>query len=224
MSFSNQFKSLLKNFNKSHLNKQCSFSITGNKTTRTNNLELTDPKRKLVDFLNNNPASSSSNNNNLIGDFKFYDPPYLNKKPPFPNYELLNINIKGYDATSLQTCFKYIEKLCKSLKIEVVEAYCMPSRSYKIKTYQPFSTNLDKEYKLNKFHRVVKIQNLKSTLAPFLFETIQLNLPEGVQLSVAIPNKDEDEFRYVPDIELNELKEKYSEMSKKPVDELISKK
>lgn len=149
---------------------------------------------------------------------KFYDPPYLNKEPPFPNYELLNINIHGYDFAVLDTYYKYLERLCNSFKVNVVEAYAMPCRSFKIKTYQPFSSNLDKEYKLNNYHRVVRIKNLKSTLAPFLFETIELNLPEGVQLSVTVPTVEEDEFRYVPDIELNELKQKLAEYTKKPYD------
>lgn len=149
---------------------------------------------------------------------KFYDPPYLNKEPPFPNYELLNINIHGYDFAVLDTYYKYLERLCNSFKVNVVEAYAMPCRSLKIKTYQPFSSNLDKEYKLNNYHRVVRIKNLKSTLAPFLFETIELNLPEGVKLSVTVPTVEEDEFRYVPDIELNELKQKLAEYTKKPYD------
>lgn len=175
---------------------------------------------KLINLLNKQESSSTTTTTQ--SDLKYYDPPYLNKKPPFPNYDLLNINIKGYDATRLESYFKYIEKLCQSFKIEVVEAYCMPSRSYKIKTYQPFSSNLDKEFKLNQFHRIVRVKQLKSTLAPFLFETIQLNLPEGVQLSVSLPSKDEDEFRYVPDIELNELRERLDEMTKKPKEEIIA--
>lgn len=146
---------------------------------------------------------------------KFYDPPYLNKEPPFPNYELLNINIKGYDYSVLDTYYKYIERLCLSLKVEVVEAYAMPCRTFKIKTYQPFSATMDKEFKLNNYHRIVRISNLKSTFAPILFETIQLNLPEGVQMNVSEPTEEEDEFRYVPDIELNELKQKLSESKKK---------
>ena len=146
---------------------------------------------------------------------KFYDPPYLNKEAAFPNYELLNINVKGYDYSVLDTYYRYIERLCVSLKIDVVEAYAMPCRTYKIKTYQPFSATLDKEFKLNHYHRVVRISNLKSTFASLLFETIQLNLPEGVQMNVSVPSEEDDEFRYVPDIELNELKQKLTESAKK---------
>ena len=179
-----------------------------NKPTNESNECKTEKRTNLLDLLSQSEESKA--------DVKFYDPPYLKKEPPFPNYELLNINIKGYDYTVIGKYFEYIERLCNALKISVVEAYAMPARNLKIKTYQPYSSNLDKEYKLNVYHRIVRVQNLKSTLAPFLLEALQLNLPEGVQLSVTIPTLDEDEFRYVPDIELNELKKQLDEMTKKP--------
>ena len=181
-------------------------SVEPNKSIRK-----VEKKTKLVDLLN-----QSNTLKELKDDVKFYDPPYLNREPPFPCYELMNINIKGYDYVALGNYFEYIERICQALKVDVVEAYAVPSRSLKIKTYQPFSSNIEKEYKLNMYHRVVRIQNVKSTLLPLLFETIQLNLPEGVQLNVTIPTPQEDEYRYVPDIELDELKNKLEEFNKRP--------
>jgi ribosomal protein S10 len=176
---------------------------------------------KLRDYVDNiNPSESKARFDYVTNsELKFYDPPYLEREALFPNYELLNINLKGYDYNVLDVFYKFVEKLCDSLKIEVVEAYAMPARKFKVKTYQPFSTNLDKEYELNTYHRIVRIKSLKSTLAPILFESIQLNLPEGVQLNISTPNKEEDEFRYVPAFELNELKQQLEEFSKKPKSE-----
>lgn len=189
-------------------------------TTSANLSTINNPKSaRLVDMLTEH-VSLIGKRKEIVNynEKKFYDPPYINKESPFPNYELLNINVKGYDYTVLDRFYKYIERLCSSFEVSVVEAYAMPCRSFKIKTYQPFSSNLDKEFKLNNYHRIVRIQNLKSTIAPFLFETIQLNLPEGVQLSVTIPTTEDDEFRYVPDIELDELKQKLEEATRKPKD------
>lgn len=64
------------------------------------------------------------------------------------------------------------------------------------------------------YHRVVRVIKLKSTTAPLLFEAIQMNLPEGVQLSVSKPNAQEDNFRYVPDLELKQLKEQLDELTR----------
>ena len=155
-------------------------------------------------------------------EVKYYDPPYLIRKAPHPNYELLNINIKGYDFTSLDVFYKFVERLCLSFQVKIVEAYPMPSRSLKVKTFQPYSTNLDKEYSFNMYHRVVRIKNLKSTTAPLLFEAIQLNLPEGVQLNVSVPSRDQDEFRYVPDVELHEMRAKLEELKPKKNEEAVA--
>lgn len=145
-------------------------------------------------------------------EIKFYDPPYLAREAPFPNYELLDINLKGYDYAVLDSCHSACTKMCKLFKLDIKESYAMPARQFKVKTLQPFSANLDREYELNTYHRVTRIRDLKSTQAPLLFESIQLNLPEGVQLSVSVPTQEDDEFRYVPDIELTELRDKLAEL------------
>lgn len=214
------------------LNKTSSISALQICCLRTSSLASNGPvvnksqKIKLTELLNQESQSKKDIKMDYVNnaEIKFYDPPYLVREAPFPNYELLNISLKGYDFTVLNTYYKYIEKLCNLLKVEVIEAYAMPSRSYKIKTYQPFSTNLDKEYNLQMYHRIVRVKNLKSTLAPLLFETVQLNLPEGVQLDIHEPTFEEDEFRYVPDIELQEMRQKLSEMTKKPGDSKSNKK
>lgn len=46
---------------------------------------------------------------------------------------------------------------------------------------------------------------MKATIAPILFECIRLNIPEGVELKIDTPNPADDEFRYVPDVELKQL-------------------
>jgi large subunit ribosomal protein L48 len=197
-----------------------SFRTSSNASSRT--AASRAASSKLTDLLN--PQNSVLKKDVKMdcvnnAEVKFYDPPYLVREAPFPNYQELNISIKGYDYTVLNTFYKYVERICNSFKVEVVEAYAMPARSYKVKTFQPFSSNLDKEYNLQVYQRIVRVKNLKSTLAPLLFETVQLNLPEGVSLSVNEPSFEEDEFRYVPDIELQEMRQQLDDMTKKPKSE-----
>ena len=186
-------------------------------TKQHTNTKDTANRMKLVDYLDVTKTNQLNSAQPLIDhvtnkEIKFYDPPYLAREAPFPNYDMLNINLKGYDYITLECIFKHVEKMCQSLRLNVVDSYAMPARSFKIKTYQPFSSNLEKEYELSTYHRVIRIKDLKSTFAPLLFESIQLNLPEGVQLSISVPTAEEDEFRFVPDIELNELRQKLTEM------------
>ena len=159
-------------------------------------MPATTTKKRLVDFLQNTQSTNA---------LKYYDPPYLSREPPFPNYTELNMNFKGYDYISLNVFYKYVERLCNSLNLNVVASYAVPAQSLKVKTLVQFSSKLDKEFDLNIYHRVVRVQGLKSTMAPLLFEAVQLNLPEGVQMSVSAPTPEEDDYRYVPDFELNEL-------------------
>lgn len=198
-------------------NKPGRYEQTKNYST---NKSETKKNYKLVDLVTN-PAPESPKPPKPFdyvtnSELTFYDPPYLARDPPFPIYGALNINIKGYDFTVLDHFFLFVQKLCTGLKIDIVEAYPMPARSINIKTYQAFSSNIDRQYDLKMFHRVVRIKELKSTMAPILFEAVQLNLPEGVKLSIAPPTPDEDEFRYVPDTDMQNLKKELEELSKNP--------
>lgn len=51
----------------------------------------------------------------------------------------------------------------------------------------------------------IQFAKVKATIAPILFECIRLNIPEGVELKIDVPNSADDEFRYVPDVELKQL-------------------
>lgn len=146
-------------------------------------------------------------------ELNFNDPPYLEREAPFPSYEKLKLTIKGYDYSVLETYFDYMKVLCKKLNIEIND-YPMPARSMTIKTYQLFGSNIDKEYSLKVYERVVEIQKLKSIMAPMLFEIIQLNLPEGVEFKASLFSKEEDEFRYIPELELYDKRKELEELNK----------
>jgi ribosomal protein S10 len=145
---------------------------------------------------------------------EIYYPKYLDKGEPYPNYGTVNINIHGYDYIKLDIFNQYVSKLCKSLDINVVEMYRVPMRTYKIKTLKNFSSTIDTEFSLNYYHRVVKVSNLKSHITSILFDAIQLNLPEGVQLNVQYPLEINEEYRYIPDVSLKALKDELAQFEK----------
>ncbi|CAF0907523.1 unnamed protein product [Rotaria sordida] len=134
-----------------------------------------------------------------------YEPPYLFETDLYPNYQLLSVSIRGYDYVVLEGYFRYIQKLAKSLDIKVPEAVAIPAKSSRVTILKPRSTQIDVEHHLNLYHRIVKFAKVKATIAPILFECIRLNIPEGVELKIDIPNIADDEFRYVPDVELKQL-------------------
>ena len=141
-----------------------------------------------------------------------YDPPYINKERPFPNYALLNIHLISYEYTGVHIFYKHAISLIKKLNIKINSAYAQPARAYNIKTYKPYSTTIDQDFKLQKYHRIIRVEGIKSTSVPILLESLQMNLPEGIELYLAEPKAEEDEFRYIPDLDVSELKKKMDEI------------
>jgi len=134
-----------------------------------------------------------------------YEPPYLFETDPYPNYNSLAISIRGYDYVVLEGYFRYIQKVAKSLDLKVPESVAVPAKSSKVTILKPRSQQIDVEHNLNLYHRIVKLAKVKATIAPILFECIRLNIPEGVELKIDVPDKKDDEFRYIPDVELKQL-------------------
>lgn len=59
---------------------------------------------------------------------------------------------------------------------------------------------------------LIQFAKVKATLAPILFECIRLNVPEGVELKIDVPSPADEEFRYVPDVELKQLQSELNAM------------
>lgn len=149
-----------------------------------------------------------------------YEPPYLFETDLYPNYSLISVSIRGYDYVVLEGFFRYIQKLAKSLEIKVPEAAAIPAKSSRVTILKPRSAQIDVEHHLNLYHRIVKFAKVKATIAPILFECIRLNIPEGVELKIDHPNLEDDEFRYVPDVELKQLQGELQAMDQEKEDSL----
>merc|ERR1711911_143104 len=145
---------------------------------------------------------------------KFTSPSYNldSKEPEVPVYNLLNIKIQSYDFHVLENFSSYIHKTAENMDIEVTECWAVPCQKHEIHTYKPTSMAIDSRYSLNTYERNVQVSELLSTKAPIFFSIIQTALPEGVQLNINHHSPDDELVRYVPDLELNQLKVSLEEM------------
>ncbi|KAK4029206.1 39S ribosomal protein L48, mitochondrial [Daphnia magna] len=135
------------------------------------------------------------------------EPEYLDTKgPQIPLYEPLNVQIKSYDFTVLEKFSGYIHKTAENMGIEVDDCWASPCQKYKVQTFKPFSTQTEHQYNLNVYERNVQVVDLEATKAPIFFHIIQAALPEGVKLTVKLHDDMEEEHRYLPDLELTQLK------------------
>merc|ERR1712050_44308 len=147
-----------------------------------------------------------------ISSKSVFEPDDINIEPEIKEYDELHINLKGYDFTVLEHYSKYVHNLVKSFELDC-DCWPVPAKTTKIHTYKPNSAIIENTYDLATYHRVVSVEDLPAPMAPVLFEFIQQNLPEGVELNVDHPNPEEEEFRYLPDKELDMLHGQLEELA-----------
>nr|CAG4638893.1 EOG090X0MUO [Cyclestheria hislopi] len=142
------------------------------------------------------------------------EPEYLDTlESRIPFYSKLNVQLKGYDFTVLEDFSGYVHKTAENMEIEVEECWATPCKNLEIQVYKPASTLIKEKFYLNVYERNIQISNVKTTVAPLFIEIIQTALPEGVELNIKPHKPEDDEVRYVPDLELKGLKSQLEELS-----------
>uniref|UniRef100_A0A1B6LJ98 Small ribosomal subunit protein uS10 domain-containing protein n=1 Tax=Graphocephala atropunctata TaxID=36148 RepID=A0A1B6LJ98_9HEMI len=145
-----------------------------------------------------------------------FDPPYLESlKPEVPEYEVVNVQIKGYDYAILESFQSFVHRTAKTMEIEVEEAWATPATITKIKKFKPNSANIDCEYTLSLYERNVQVVDVPSTKMAMFAELVQAALPQGVSLTIHEHQQEHEEIRYVPDYELKELKTQLDTLAQK---------
>lgn len=142
-----------------------------------------------------------------------YEPDYLSiLGPQQPVYNLLNIQMKCYDFTVLEQYQKYVHKTATNMGLDVEDSWATPPETYQINSYKARSSVVDQSYKLNLYERNVQISDFPCSLTTIFFEVLHNSLPEGVQLSIHPHEQVHDEVRYIPDVELIQLKTQLEDM------------
>ncbi|KAJ6637142.1 39S ribosomal protein L48, mitochondrial [Pseudolycoriella hygida] len=142
-----------------------------------------------------------------------YEPVYLELlKPPYPVYETLNVQIKGYDYAILENYQRYVRKVANAMELEIATAWAAPPEKFKIQKFKPQSSVVESEYVLTLYHRTIQLLQVGAPSVPVLLRLTQAALPEGVSLSFAEHSDEDEENRYVPDRELNEMKKELDEL------------
>ncbi|XP_013104532.2 large ribosomal subunit protein mL48 [Stomoxys calcitrans] len=142
-----------------------------------------------------------------------YEPDYLDSlKPKYPQYESLNVQIKGYDYPVLESYQRYLHSIAEYLEIEVSDCYALPAQGMTVQRLKPNSAVIDSEYRLKIYERNLQLQDVDVPIYPMFLRIAQSALPEGVELSVQEHTSECEERRYVPDKDLLELKAELEKM------------
>ncbi|XP_042885705.1 uncharacterized protein LOC122261935 [Penaeus japonicus] len=136
-----------------------------------------------------------------------FEPPYLDAGgPDIPEFPLLNVQMEGYDFTVLEHYGKWVHRTALNMGIEVEDSWATPCQKVHIQTYKPRSVKIESEYDLQIYQRTVQLADIPSYLAPLFMEVAQAGLPEGVNLTFQEHIPEHTEVRYIPDLELKELR------------------
>ncbi|OWR41585.1 large ribosomal subunit protein mL48 [Danaus plexippus] len=142
-----------------------------------------------------------------------YEPDYLiSMQPDEPVYNLINLQLKSYDFTLLESCQKEIHRYAEVMGIEVEDGWATPAQQLKIQRFKPNSTAMESEYHLNVYERNVQVSDVPAWALGTLLRVSRALLPEGCTLNVHEHTQAHDEIRYVPDNDLIELKQQLEEM------------
>uniref|UniRef100_A0A6M2DMR1 Putative 28s ribosomal protein s10 mitochondrial n=1 Tax=Xenopsylla cheopis TaxID=163159 RepID=A0A6M2DMR1_XENCH len=146
----------------------------------------------------------------------YYDPDYLDAyKPDVPEFDTINIQLKGYDYVILENYQKHVHRIAKALELDVNDGWATPGQYFKIQKLKPKTSAVETEYKLCIYERNLQICDLPSTKDPVLLRILQATLPQGVTVNVHEHLDEHEEIRYVPDKELIELKTQLETMATK---------
>ncbi|KAI8744498.1 39S ribosomal protein L48 mitochondrial isoform X2 [Biomphalaria glabrata] len=135
-----------------------------------------------------------------------WEPNDLKLEPDIPEFSALHIQMKGYDYAVLESYSKFIHNAMDSIFNLDTDSWASPAKKTEARTYHPRSTTVNEKYNLSKYDRTVLVENIPTIRVPILLQFIRRNSPPGVEVSFKEPSPDDEEFRYVPDYDVIQLK------------------
>uniref|UniRef100_A0A146LN78 39S ribosomal protein L48, mitochondrial n=1 Tax=Lygus hesperus TaxID=30085 RepID=A0A146LN78_LYGHE len=136
-----------------------------------------------------------------------YDPPYLDDLVPEVDLcEPFNVQITGPDYALVESYQSVVHRIAKTMGVDVAEGWATPAKKTKVVKYKPRSTVPETEYNLTHYERNIQVVDLPNNLAPILIELVQAAIPQTVAVNIRHHTELDEIERYVPDLELKQLK------------------
>ncbi|XP_028155264.1 39S ribosomal protein L48, mitochondrial [Diabrotica virgifera virgifera] len=142
-----------------------------------------------------------------------YEPSYLQAmKSKIPLYEAVNIQLRGYDYPVLEHYQKFVHNMLKNMDVEVEDSWAVPAQNMDVTTLKPKSEIVHAKYNLKTYERVIQIADVSSIQLPIVIRAIEASLPAGVTAHFRQHEEADEEVRYIPDAELNTLKQELEDL------------
>lgn len=125
----------------------------------------------------------------------------------YPEYDLLNVRIQGYDFTYIEKFQSYIDRMARRFNFNVVESYAVAAQTQRVVVYKPNSTIVDNDIKLALYDRVVRLSNVAAPHLQLFITLVGTHLPIGVTVTFKQHEKADEDYRYIPDLLLKQKQE-----------------
>lgn len=147
-----------------------------------------------------------------------HEPAYLaDLKPKVGYYELLNLQLKGYDFVVLEKYQSYLHKIMKKMNINVVDAWSAPHQELELQLLADRSTSVEQDYKLKIYERNLQMRDALVTKLPILIDIINMTSPPGVSFNIDRHSTADEERLCFKDSVLENLKEELQELKDTPL-------
>lgn len=107
-------------------------------------------------------------------------------KPQHPTYDIINLEIIGYDYSLLESFQRFVDRIAKSLDLDVSSGWAHPPTKKKIIRYKENSTNINSEYNLTTFKRYLQLNEVQAPIYNVFVRFIQSGVPEGMKLFILL--------------------------------------
>lgn len=147
-----------------------------------------------------------------------HEPQYLEKlKPKVGFYELLNLQLKGYDYAVLEKYQSYLHKTMTRLQFEVTSAWSAPCQELQLEVLGDKSTAVESTCKIKVYERNIQMKNALVTKLPLLIDIINMTTPPGVSFSIDRHTPADEDKLYFKDSILEKLREELQELRDTPL-------
>ncbi|KAL0267527.1 UNVERIFIED_CONTAM: hypothetical protein PYX00_009773 [Menopon gallinae] len=145
-----------------------------------------------------------------------FEPEYLEAaRSEIPEYQPINIQIKGFDFVVLQKFQSRIHKIAYMMGLRVTDSWAQECQLLNVVTFKPNSELVDNEYAMKKYERNVQVSDALAYEIPVLIDIILSACPPGVSISVHNHEEHHFENRFVPEMRVLELQDQLDELAEK---------
>lgn len=147
-----------------------------------------------------------------------HEPSYLKQlKPQVGFYDLLDLEIKGYDYVALERYQSYLHKTMIKMGFIITKAWSSPHQDLIVETFKERSAAKDTSYTIKIYERNLQIKEATVTKLPILIEVINSTMPPGVSFHLNRHTKANEDKLYYKDSVLEKLKEDLQELKDTPL-------